>query len=103
MASQASPSGTPMIRSRRQRRIARENCAMAEVLQEGLVEFANRFRQPPAPGVEVIQTSRYRVTLQPDYPIPGPNSVSWIRCAPDQVDGVVDEVRAVFRARRLPA
>ena len=75
---------------------------MAAVSQ-GLLEFANHFRQPPAPGIEVIETSRYRITLQPDYPIPGPNSVSWIRCAPDQVDGVVDEVRAVFRARRLPA
>ena len=75
---------------------------MAAVSQ-GLVEFANHFRQPPAPGVEVIETSRYRITVQPDYPIPGPNSVSWIRCASDEVDGVVDEVRAVFQSRRLPA
>ncbi len=73
---------------------------MAAVSQ-GLVDFANRFRQPAAPGIEVVETSRYRITLQPDYPVPGPNNVAWIRCSPDEVDGMVDDVRAVFRARRL--
>jgi len=75
---------------------------MAEVLQEGLVEFANHFRQPPAPGVEVIQTSRYRVTLQPDYPIPGPNSASWVRAPASEADDVIEEVRAIFASRDLP-
>ncbi|TMD29121.1 MAG: hypothetical protein E6I92_01575 [Chloroflexi bacterium] len=75
---------------------------MAEVLQEGLVEFANRFRQPPAPGVEVIQTSRYRVTLQPDYPIPGPNSASWVRAPASEADDVIREVRKIFGSRDLP-
>src|SRR5436309_6881698 len=102
MTIHATPSVIETTRSMSRRARARENVLMAAVSQ-GLLEFANHFRQPPAPGIEVIETSRYRITLQPDYPIPGPNSVSWIRCAPDQVDGVVDEVRAVFRARRLPA
>src|SRR5689334_20651320 len=75
---------------------------MAAVSQ-GLIDFANHFRQPPAPGIEVTQTSRYRITLQPDYPVPGPNNVSWIRCATDEVDAVVDEVRSAFHALRLPA
>jgi GNAT superfamily N-acetyltransferase len=75
---------------------------MGEVLQQGLVDFANAFRPPPAPGVEVIQTARYRLTLQPDYPIPGPNSAAWIRAGERDADEVVDEVRAVFAARRLP-
>jgi RimJ/RimL family protein N-acetyltransferase len=70
--------------------------------REGLIDFANRFRQPRAPGVEVIETARYRITLQPDYPVAGPNGVSWIRCQPDEVDGVIDEVRAIFAGRRLP-
>jgi GNAT superfamily N-acetyltransferase len=73
---------------------------MAAVSQ-GLVDFANRFRQPAAPGIEVVETPRYRITLQPDYPVPGPNNVAWIRCPPDEVGGMVDDVRAVFRARRL--
>ena len=74
---------------------------MAAVSQ-GLVEFANHFRQPPAPGVEVIETARYRITLQPDYPVAGPNSVSWIRCRPDDADAVIEEVHAIFAGRHLP-
>lgn len=67
-----------------------------------LIEFANRFRQPPAPGVEVTETARYRLTLQPDYPIPGPNSAAWIRCSPPDAGAVIAEVRGIFAARRLP-
>ena len=74
---------------------------MAAVSQ-GLVEFANRFRQPSAPGTEIIDTPRYRVVLQPDYPIPGPNSAIWIRCRADEADEVIAEVRAIARERRLP-
>jgi GNAT superfamily N-acetyltransferase len=72
---------------------------MAAVSQ--LAEFARRFRQRPAPGVEVIDTPRYLIQLVPDFPIAGPNNVTWIRCAPDQVDSMVREVRAVFDARGL--
>jgi len=74
---------------------------MAAVSQ-GLVEFANHFRQPPAPGVEVVDTGRYRLTLQPDYPIPGPNSVAWIRCGAEETDALIAEVRELVRPRRLP-
>jgi GNAT superfamily N-acetyltransferase len=38
----------------------------------------------------------------PDFPIPGPNSVSWIRCEPDEVDDVISEAQATFAARNLP-
>lgn len=69
---------------------------------DGLVEFANHHRHPPAPGVEVIETARYRITLQPDYPIAGPNGVTWIRCASQDADEVIREVRAIVAPRRLP-
>lgn len=84
-----------------QRRIARDNTSMPAVSQ-GLIEFANEFRQPPGPGIEVLETPRYRVVLQPDLPIPGPNSASWIRCRPPEADDVVDEVRAIFTRLRMP-
>jgi GNAT superfamily N-acetyltransferase len=71
-------------------------------VSQALVEFANHHRMPPAPGVEVIVTPRYRITLQPDFPIPGPNSVSWIRCRPDEADEVIREARATIAPRHLP-
>src|SRR5437899_10222205 len=46
---------------------ARENVRMAAVSQ-ALVEFANHFRQPSAPGIEIVETKHYRLTLQPDFP-----------------------------------
>lgn len=69
--------------------------------RDSLVEFANHFRQPPAPGIELIDTPRYRLTLQPDYPVPGPNSASWIRCRSDQAAGVIREARVAFARHRL--
>jgi GNAT superfamily N-acetyltransferase len=47
-------------------------------------------------------TPRYQVTLQPDFPIPGPNNVSWIRCRPDEADEVIREARATIAPRHLP-
>lgn len=47
-------------------------------------------------------TPRYEVTLQPDFPIPGPNNVSWIRCRPDEADDVIREARAIIAPRHLP-
>jgi hypothetical protein len=88
-------------RNSRERRRSRENCGMAAVSQ-GLIEFANHFRQPPAPGIEIIETPRYRITLQPDYPIPGPNSVSWVRCSAREAGEVIAEVHAIVALRRLP-
>jgi GNAT superfamily N-acetyltransferase len=72
---------------------------MAAVSQ-ALLEFAKHNRQQAAPGVEVIATPRYQIVLQPDFPIPGPNSVSWIRCRPDEVDEVIREGRAAFAPRQ---
>jgi GNAT superfamily N-acetyltransferase len=74
---------------------------MAAVSQ-GLVAFANHFRPPAAPGIEIIETPRYRLTLQPDFPIPGPNGVTWIRCSPDEAGAVIEEVRKLVAPHRLP-
>lgn len=73
---------------------------MAAVSQ--LAEFARTFRPPAAPGIEVVQTARYRAQLTPDFPIPGPNNVGWIRCPAAEVDEMVLEVRALFDGRGLP-
>ena len=74
---------------------------MAAVSQ-GLVDFANHHRQPPAPGIEVVSMSRYQVTLQPDLPIPGPNAVSYIRAGADEADEVIHEAQAIVGPYRLP-
>ena len=52
--------------------------------------------------MERIDTPRYQITLQPDFPIPGPNNVSWIRCLPDEADDVIREARATIAPRHLP-
>jgi GNAT superfamily N-acetyltransferase len=83
------------------RRRVRENDAMAAVSQT-LIEFAMSHRIGQAPGIEVMVTPRYQITVQADFPVAGPNSVSWIRCRPDEVDEVVREARAAFAARHLP-
>lgn len=101
MMSTARPSATVAIRSRSMRRRVRENGAMAAVSQT-LIELAVSHRARPAPGIEVVVTPRYELRLQPDFPLPGPNSASWIRCRPDEVDEVIREVRGRFAARRLP-
>jgi GNAT superfamily N-acetyltransferase len=70
---------------------------------ETLTDFAENHRQESSPGVEVIVTPCYRITLMQDFPVPGPNSVSWIRCSPDEADDVINEARAMVAARNLPA
>jgi len=67
-----------------------------------LAEFARSYRQRPAPGVDIVVTPRYQLQLIPDFPIPGPNNVSFIRCSDAEADGVIREVRAAAAARRLP-
>src|SRR2546421_11238987 len=99
--SQATPTVDAPIRVGCQRLSCRENIAMTGVSQ-GLIQSANTFRQPPGPGTEVIETPRYRIVLQPDLPIPGPNSAGWIRCRADEADGVIVEVRSRIAPRRLP-
>lgn len=74
---------------------------MKAVLQ-GLADWANGWKQPAVSGTEIVETARYRLMFQPDFPIPGPNSASWIRCRPEETEPVIDEVRAAFRERGLP-
>ena len=71
-------------------------------LPPALAEFANHHRPQPAPGIEIITTSRYQITLQPDFPIPGPNNVSWVRCRPDEAGEVIGEARATIAPHHLP-
>jgi len=71
-------------------------------VSQALLEFANHHRAEAAPGVEVTVTPRYQITLQPDFPIPGPNSVAWVRCRTDEVDEVIREARAAIAPRHLP-
>jgi GNAT superfamily N-acetyltransferase len=67
-----------------------------------LAEFAKNYRPLPAPGVEVIVSGRCVMRVVADFPIAGPNSVSWIRCRPSDVDGLVREVESTFGAHSLP-
>ena len=100
-SSTASPSATPATLSGSRRASSRDNAFMPAVSQ-ALIDFANQRRQEPAPGIEVIATPRYRASIQPDFPVPGPNSVSWIRCRADETDEVIREARAIFASRHLP-
>lgn len=100
-ASQARPSTVAAVRSGLRRRSARDNTAMAAVSQ-GLIDFANQHRQPPAPGIEVVRTPRFQVILQPDLPFAGPNSISYIRCLGVGPDRVIDEARSIVARRGLP-
>ena len=84
-----------------QRARARDNAVMAAVSQ-ALIDFANQHRQDATPGIEVVATPRYRATIQMDFPIAGPNNVSWVRCQAREVDQVIQEARAIFASRRLP-
>jgi GNAT superfamily N-acetyltransferase len=74
---------------------------MAAVSQ-ALIDFANQHRPMPAPGIEIIATPRYLAAIQPDFPIAGPNSVGWIRCASSETAEVIREARAIFASRHLP-
>jgi GNAT superfamily N-acetyltransferase len=73
---------------------------MAAVSQT-LIEFGRDFRWGPTPGVEQITTPRYQITLVPDFPVPGPNNASWIRCPAEEVDDMVREVHAIVAPRNL--
>src|SRR5207237_8631840 len=78
----------------------RHNDAMRGLSQ--LEEFAMTHRPRPEPGVDVIDTPRYIVRIVASFPIPGPNSASFIRCGAEDVDEVIDGVEAVFAERNLP-
>jgi GNAT superfamily N-acetyltransferase len=66
-----------------------------------LAEFARSYRQGPSPGVEIVVTPNYQLQLMPDFPIPGPNNVSWIRCHEAEVEAVIREAQATAAARNL--
>ena len=40
--------------------------------------------------------------LRPSWPIPGPNGVHGVRTTAERVEAMIDEVRAIARARSLP-
>ncbi|MEO8745692.1 MAG: GNAT family N-acetyltransferase [Candidatus Dormiibacterota bacterium] len=75
---------------------------MREGVSQALIEFANHHRRRSSPGIEVIATPRYEITLQPDFPMPGPNSVTWVRCTPEEAAYVIREARATIKPHRLP-
>ena len=95
-ASNASPSVAEAILTG-----SRENRDMPAVSQ-ALLDFANYHKAPRAPGFEIVETPRYRVVLQPDFPIPGPNGVTYVRCRPDEAEEVIDEVHALVTPRHIP-
>src|SRR6266704_2008759 len=71
------------MRTKSHRLSRRENTAMKGVSQEGLIRFANTFRQPAAPGFEIVETPRYRIVLQPDpRPTAPPETWSSARLTP---------------------
>jgi GNAT superfamily N-acetyltransferase len=71
-------------------------------VSQALLEFATSYRARPAPGVQIIVTPRYQISLMPDFPIPGPNHVAWVRCRSDEVDDVIREARSAFAPHRVP-
>lgn len=71
-------------------------------VSQALIDFANQRRQEARPGIELVVKPRYRATVQPDFPLPGPNSVSWVRCRAEEADEVIREARAIFAPRHLP-
>jgi GNAT superfamily N-acetyltransferase len=71
-------------------------------VSQALLDFAHNYRAQPGPGIEIIVTPRYQISLMPDFPIPGPNNLSWIRCRPDEADDVIREARATIAPYRLP-
>jgi len=99
--SHTTPRKSEAARSGSHRARARDNERMRGVSQ-ALIEFANHHRQPPGPGIEIFDKERYRLVLQPDYPIPGPNGVGWIRCSAGEADEIIDEVHAAVAPRHLP-
>src|SRR5260370_2992322 len=100
-ATSARPSATAAILTGSQRARARDNAVMPAVSQ-ALIAFANHHRQEAAPGIDVVVTPRYRATIQPDFPIGGPNNVGLIRCKAGEANDEIREARAIFAASHLP-
>jgi GNAT superfamily N-acetyltransferase len=71
------------------------------VLPDALVELALRPSGRPRAGVLIDRTPERVVVLEPAFPMPGPNSVGEIRCAPERVGPLVDEVRRLAAVHGL--
>ena len=57
------------------------------MLPHTLVELALRpWGRRPQPGLVVDRTPERVVTLWPNFPIPGPNSVGLVRCTPERIE-----------------
>lgn len=74
---------------------------MAFVLPEPLVEMALHPWGRPCVGVVVDRTPERIVELDVNFPIPGPNHVCEVRCAPERVAAVVEEARRLADEREL--
>jgi len=74
---------------------------MTQVIPSALIELSLRPWGRQRAGVIVDRTPERIVELWPSFPLPGPNHVSLIRCAPGRVVPLVAEVRAVAAARGL--
>jgi GNAT superfamily N-acetyltransferase len=68
---------------------------------EMLAELALRPWGRPRVGIITDVTPERIVELWPSFPMQGPNHVGRIRCAPERVDPLVDEVRALARRHGL--
>src|SRR5258708_20597222 len=101
MTNPATPSVPAPTFTGSHRRSDRDNVPMPGGPQ-AVLEFAQNHRAKPQPGLEVFATPRYQITLQPDFPVPGPNSVSFIRCSSDEADDIIREARATIAPYRLP-
>jgi len=72
------------------------------VIPEPLGELALRPWGRPRVGVIQHATAERLLELQPSFPIPGPNHVCMLRCAPERVDGMIDETRALIAVHGQP-
>jgi len=68
---------------------------------EPLVELALRPWGRPQVGLIQHRTPERLVELWPSFPMPGPNHVCLIRCAPERVHSVIDQTRELAAAHGL--
>lgn len=68
---------------------------------EPLVELALRPWGRPQVGLIQHRTRERLVELWPSFPMPGPNHVCLVRCAPERVDPMIDETRGLAAAHGL--
>ena len=68
---------------------------------ESLVELALRPWGRPQVGLLQHRTPERLVELWPSFPMPGPNHVCLICCAPERVDPMIDETRELAAAHGL--